>query len=114
VGQEILASNFSVLHEIQFWTKEKKDATAEIDYILLHENNLIPIEVKQGATGTLKSLHLYMDIVSHNWAIRLYNGPIKIDELKTSSGKKFYLLNLPHYLGGKLYEYITWFKKERI
>jgi uncharacterized protein len=114
VGQEILVSNFSVLHEIQFWTKEKKDATAEIDYILLHENNLIPIEVKQGATGTLKSLHLYMDIVSHNWAIRLYNGPIKIDELKTSSGKKFYLLNLPHYLGGKLYEYITWFKKERI
>lgn len=38
----------------------KKGSEAEIDYIIQHENQIIPIEVKAGTTGTLKSLIQFM------------------------------------------------------
>jgi hypothetical protein len=108
VGQEILSSKYNVMSELNFWTREKKDAEAEIDYIVLKNNYVIPIEIKAGATGRLRSLLNFMDEVKHPWAIRLYAGRITINELKTPKGKTFYLLNLPYYLASKLEEYIEW------
>lgn len=108
VGQEILSSKYNVMSELNFWTREKKDAEAEIDYIILKNNYVIPIEIKAGATGRLRSLLNFMDEVKHPWAIRLYAGRITINELKTPKGKIFYLLNLPYYLASKLEEYIEW------
>ncbi|WP_198424167.1 DUF4143 domain-containing protein [Candidatus Rhabdochlamydia porcellionis] len=43
---------------LYYWQREKKGA--EIDYIIQHENQVIPLEVKVGSTGTLKSLHQFM------------------------------------------------------
>ncbi|WP_298359799.1 ATP-binding protein [Runella sp.] len=108
VGQEILSSKYNVMSELNFWTREKKDAEAEIDYIILKNNYVIPIEIKAGATGRLRSLLNFMDEVKHPWAIRLYAGRITVNELKTPKGKTFYLLNLPYYLASKLEEYIEW------
>jgi uncharacterized protein len=109
VGQEILASKFNVLAELNFWTREKKDATAEIDFIYNFEGKLIPIEVKSGATGKLRSLHLYMETAPHSYAIRLYGDKIKIDTISLPSGKTYQLLNLPFYLAGQLDGYLAWF-----
>ena len=108
VGQEILASDFHVLHRLNFWTREKKESSAEVDYVIRYEDLLIPVEVKSGATGKLRSLHLFMDKVSHTWAVRMYSGALKIDSVETLNGKKYTLLNLPYYLGTQLNEYIAW------
>ena len=108
VGQEILSSKNTVSNEIYFWTREKKDAEAEIDYIILKNNFVIPVEVKSGATGRLRSLLNFMDEVKHHWAIRLYADRVSVNELKTPKGKTFYLLNLPYYLASKLENYIEW------
>jgi uncharacterized protein len=113
VGQEILASKFNVLAELNFWTREKKDATAEIDFVYNHEGKLIPIEVKSGATGKLRSLHLYMENSPHAYAIRLYAEKIKIDTITLPSGKTYQLLNLPFYLAGDLERYLAWFLNEK-
>jgi hypothetical protein len=33
---------------------------AEIDYVIQHRNNIIPVEVKSGAAGKMKSLHQFI------------------------------------------------------
>ncbi len=109
VGQELLANQYNVLSELHFWTREKKEAVAEVDYIYVFDGKMIPIEVKSGATGRLRSLHSYMDNAPHPLAVRIYSGKLSIDTLKTASGKVFYLLNLPYYLTGQIEQYLGWF-----
>ena len=109
VGQELLAAKFNVLSELHFWTREKKEAVAEVDYIYVFDGQLIPIEVKSGATGRLRSLHFFMENSPQHLAVRIYGGKLNIDELKTPKGKVFHLLNLPYYLTGQIEQYLTWF-----
>ncbi len=112
VGQELLSEEYSVLYKNKFWVREKKTSMAEVDYLYKYKNFVIPVEVKSGATGKLKSLHLFMDIANHKMAIRAYSGNLKIDLIKTPQKKKYYLLNLPIYLISKIDDYLKWFEKE--
>ncbi|MDF1759294.1 MAG: AAA family ATPase [Coxiellaceae bacterium] len=62
VGQEILAySNPSVAPSLYYWHRDKRGSEAEIDYLHAKHGSVIPIEVKAGKTGTLKSLHMFLD-----------------------------------------------------
>jgi predicted AAA+ superfamily ATPase len=108
VGQEILASSFNIDHKLQWWAREEKHSMAEVDFILPIDGKIIPVEVKAGATGSLKSLLLMMDLLPHPYAIRLYAGKMGIDEIKTNKDKKVYLLNLPYFLAGRLEDYAKW------
>jgi hypothetical protein len=65
-------------------------------------------EVKAGKTGALRSLHQFIDISNHPYAIRLYAGPLKKSHTQTPEGKPYTLLNLPYFLAGKIYDYIEW------
>lgn len=76
--------------------------------MLLHDSKMIPVEVKSGATGSLRSLHSFMDNVDHHIAIRIYGGPVKIDKIETASGKIYTLLNLPFYLSCRIEYYLNW------
>jgi predicted AAA+ superfamily ATPase len=100
VGQELIARLKSQIRPFVFWTREKKQSNAEIDFLLPFQSLVIPIEVKAGAVGKLRSLHLFMDSVDHPFAIRVYSGPFRVDEVKTMAGKPFKLINLPFYLIG--------------
>lgn len=61
VGQELLAYQdpFDEPH-LYYWSRDTKGSTAEVDYIINIGSRIIPIEVKSGKTGSLKSLHLFM------------------------------------------------------
>lgn len=97
-GQELLASKFSISNKLNFWVREKKESSAELDYVLPWQGKLIPIEVKAGSIGKLKSLHQYMDRALHNTAVRVYQGEYLVQQAKTIAGKEFTLLNLPFYM----------------
>jgi uncharacterized protein len=60
-------------------------------------------------SGSLRSLHEFMDRCSHTYAIRFYAGNISIDELKTRKGKLYKLLNLPYFLAAWTEQYLAWF-----
>lgn len=105
VGQELLATSFSPLHKILFWTREKKQSNAEVDYLFMHHGKTIPVEVKSGKTGTLRSLHQFIERSEHRVAIRLYAGNILLEDAVTPTGKKYRLLNLPYYLASKIAAY---------
>ena len=106
VGQELLAQQTGFLESLRFWTREKKNSSAEVDYLCNFDGEVIPVEVKSGATGRLRSLHLYMEESDSNLAIRLYAGAFSTDDITTLNGKKYKLLNIPYYLAGKLGEYV--------
>jgi predicted AAA+ superfamily ATPase len=108
VGQELLASKFNVLNELNFWVRDKKNAEAEVDFVIGYDGKMIPIEVKSGTAGRLRSLHSFMDMVTHDVAVRLYGGVLKVDRVTTLQGKEYRLLNMPYYLAGKIEEYLGW------
>ncbi|MFA6924705.1 MAG: AAA family ATPase [Bacteroidales bacterium] len=109
VGQELLTLNPMPLHKNYFWVREKKQSDAEVDYLIQYNDLLIPIEVKAGKTGKLRSLMEFIDVAPHSFAIRIYSGELSLDTIKTMKGKEFQLLNLPFYLVCRINEYIKWF-----
>lgn len=111
-GQELLSNQFGALSALSFWVRENKDSNAEVDYIVSFEGKMIPVEVKSGKDGTLKSLHQFMERSNHQWAVRVYSGDLGISESVTRSGKSFYLLNLPYYLVSQMNIYLEWFVKQ--
>ncbi len=106
VAQELQVYKENHLHKIHFWLREKKQSNAEVDFVLKFRNMLIPIEVKSGKTGRLRSLHQFIDKCPHNFAVRIYSGKFNIQKTKTISGKEFFLLNLPFFLISKIDIYI--------
>lgn len=108
VGQELIANNYSPLAQNNFWVREKKQSSAEIDYLIVWKNKIIPIEVKSGAEGKLRSLNQFIDITKNNIAIRFYDSELKINKATTNGGNKFTLINLPHFLAGQVEKYLTW------
>ncbi len=111
VGQELLACNFKALNALNFWVREKTSSMAEVDYVIAHDGKLIPIEVKSGKVGKLKSLHLFMDESPGKIAIRFYAGELLITKVLTPNGKNYHLLSLPYYLVSQLPKYIEWLIK---
>lgn len=62
VGQELLAGNDPYRQpELYYWVREAKSSSAEVDYVTECGSRVLPIEVKSGRGGKLKSLNLFMD-----------------------------------------------------
>ncbi len=57
VGQEVMITQNSDLY---YWARQARGSTAEVDFLAVIEGNIIPIEVKSGAAGRLRSLHLLL------------------------------------------------------
>jgi hypothetical protein len=57
VGQELVASG---QNELYYWSREAKSSTAEVDFLMVSGGRIHPVEVKSGAAGRLKSLHLLL------------------------------------------------------
>lgn len=108
VGQELMAMDMNTSRKIPFWVREKKQSSAEVDFIIPYGRYLIPVEVKAGKAGTLRSLHQFVEKADHSYAIRLYAGPLEKIHTTTPIGKPFILLNMPYFLSGKIIEYIEW------
>jgi uncharacterized protein len=112
VGQELKALSSNVMNKLHFWTREEKQSNAEVDYVYPFLDYLIPIEVKSGATGRLRSLHLFMDKAPHPYAVRVYSGKLTVEKTQTINKTPYYLLNLPFYLIFNIDNYLQWFIQE--
>lgn len=92
--------------ELYYWVRESNNASAEVDYIIQHGEKLIPIEVKAGRTGTLKSLHLLMGLRRWPVAVRFNTDKASLVavnmETTTQQKAEYQLLSLPLYLISQL------------
>jgi len=109
ITQEVISLNTITNTKPHFWVREKSQSSSEVDLVYSYGDKVIPIEIKSGATGTLKSLHQFMDRVDHPYAVRIYAGEFNIQNSTTIGGTPFLLMNLPYYLGTQLPEYIEYF-----
>lgn len=77
VGQELLAcADPHADRRLFFWSREQKNSQAEVDYVIVLDGRIIPVEVKAGRTGTLKSLRLFLNEHSKSpFGIRLSQQP---------------------------------------
>lgn len=61
IGQELLNLSESYIDpKLYYWSREEKNSNAELDYLFQFKNQIFPIEVKSGKSGTLKSLHVFL------------------------------------------------------
>jgi predicted AAA+ superfamily ATPase len=97
VAQELIAADYKLSTKRDFWVRDIHGADAEIDFILQIDDQLVPVEVKTGHNSKLKSLHIFMENSNSNLAVRIWSNPFSIDSIKTVSGKKFDLYNIPFY-----------------
>jgi predicted AAA+ superfamily ATPase len=98
VAQELKTLSFDVGEKRNFWIRNKRGSSAEVDFIFVFDGLIIPIEVKSGHNAHLKSLHQFMDETPHHLAVRVWSGSFGIDDVKTNAGKSFRLINLPFYM----------------
>jgi hypothetical protein len=45
---------------LYYWDRQAKSSSAEVDYLAVMNGIIHPVEVKSGATGSLRSLHLFL------------------------------------------------------
>ena len=111
ITQELISIQSGTYELPSFWIREKKQASSEVDLVYAIDGKLIPIEVKSGSTGSLKSLHQFIERTNHPYAIRIYAGEFLIQETKTPNGIPYLLMNLPYYLGTLIPRYLAYFIK---
>jgi predicted AAA+ superfamily ATPase len=58
IGQEMIVAQKG---DIFYWSRQKKSSSAKIDYLCSINSKIVPVEVKSGHSGTLKSMHLFLD-----------------------------------------------------
>lgn len=90
IGQElILQEGFLRNPGLFFWERNKPSSTAEVDYLMAIHGRSIPLEIKSGASGGLKSMRLFLD-----------QHPDCVPGIKLSEepfGRSDFLIKLPLY-----------------
>ena len=102
VGQHLLFDfEYYEKPSLYYWNRESKSSTAEIDYLITYKGQIVPVEVKAGKTGTLRSLHLFVSSKKADLAIKYSSAKPLCDELQTIAScqpRLFILLSIPFYL----------------
>jgi len=60
VGQELLAYGGSENSKLYYWHRDKKGSSAEVDYVIVRNGKMLPVEVKSGNAGKMRSMHQLM------------------------------------------------------
>ena len=90
---------------LHYWAREARNAAAELDYVIAVGHRIVPVEVKAGATGSLRSLHQFVREKSSDLALRFNaNPPSLLRDARTlpdGTTVRYDLLSLPLYLVGQ-------------
>ncbi len=94
VGQELLAyADPYMSQQLYYWERDKKGAMAEVDYVIQADSRILPVEVKAGTTGSLKSLTQFLQEKQVPFGIRISQHPLSFHDQ---------ILSVPLYLIGQL------------
>lgn len=58
IGQQLLTLGHKPLY---FWARTKANSSAEVDFVIERKGEIIPIEVKSGKSGKLRSMHILLN-----------------------------------------------------
>lgn len=71
-GQELTACQSPYTKtELYYWARKAKSSIAEIDYIIEKNAQVIPLEIKSGSTGRMKSMRMFIEKYNYQKAIKI-------------------------------------------
>ncbi|MBU4268653.1 MAG: AAA family ATPase [Acidobacteria bacterium] len=81
VGLELIAYvDFRQAPSLFYWHREAKSSNAEVDYVISSNERIIPVEVKSGTTGRMKSLRLFMEQKRSTGGVRICESGFASDQ----------------------------------
>ncbi len=106
IGQHLLYfRGLSDPPELHYWLRQQKSANAEVDYVISQGNLIVPVEVKAGKSGTLKSLLQFVYSKNVMMGIRFDLNPPSMQKIVHSLRQAdhvrevtFDLISMPLYL----------------
>lgn len=103
IGQHLLyPENPSIEPSLFFWQREERNASAEIDYVVTQNSQIVPIEVKAAQGGSLRSLHYFMAQKNLEVGVKFDSQPPRVimstAKLADGTSLDYKLISLPHYL----------------
>jgi len=110
IGQHLLqSSEVFELPRLCYWLREGKSTNAEVDYVLSQGDLIVPVEVKAGKSGTLRSLFQFALAKDANVAVRFDLNPPSAQwiehQARCADGServRLLLLSLPLYMVGQI------------
>jgi len=107
VGQALRAARpFHEDPRLFCWVREARTSNAEVDFVLQIGRRIVPVEVKAGATGRLRSLHTMVAEKQLKLAVRVGSEPLELAPISTTlpDGRRisYDLLSVPLYMAGEI------------
>lgn len=110
--QDVLAN--APGRELTYWLREGRSSNAEIDFVVALEDLIVPVEVKAGARGSLRSLHQFVAEKHVPLAVRFDANPPSRQTIVTTvqrAGRsvqvEYELVSLPLYLVERLADIVA-------
>jgi len=60
---------------LHYWHREAKSSNAEIDFVIEKKGEIIPVEVKSGSVGQMKSLKMFMETKKISYGVKISSYP---------------------------------------
>lgn len=92
-------------NDLYWWENLDRGTVSEVDYLLARNMRVLPVEVKSGISGKMKSLHLFMHNKHLTEAVRcsLENFGELVNQDKADAGVQSRILILPLYAISNLF-----------
>lgn len=97
VGQSLLAAGIRRPQDLYYWSKDRDEGSAEVDFCFQYHSRLAGMEVKSGNVNKMKSLFSMGDTDPTVFLIRVSWDKPGIESWKFS-GKEYSVLSIPFYL----------------
>jgi hypothetical protein len=105
VGQQLLCAVPAFEDpQLFYWAREARNANAEVDFVISRNQEILPVEVKAGKTGTLRSTFQFLREKQRKRAVRFHTGSPVQEKVKLPGEDEttVQLLSLPLYSVGQL------------
>ena len=97
VGQHLLSFGTSARRpELYYWRRQARSSNAEVDFLVNVGGTVVPVEVKAGAAGRLRSLRSFVEAKRTKVALRFHAGAAAVQDFYGAR-----LVTLPLYMIGQ-------------
>ena len=69
----IKAENCYQNPRLYYWHREAAKSNAEVDYVITQNQEIVPVEIKSGTKGAMKSMHIFLEEKKLSKGIRVSN-----------------------------------------
>jgi hypothetical protein len=97
VGQSLIAQGTDKQLDLYYWSKDRSEGSAEVDFCTQIDSRLVGMEIKSGNISQMKSLFSMGGTDPNVILVRISWDALKIENWKYA-GKTYKLLSLPFYL----------------